>query len=151
MEAIKKEALNKMMKLCSLREKCRFDIEKKLRQEGFPDDIIDEITEELTAQKFIDENRYAKAFINDKFRFSKWGRNKIRYRLESMKIPKNFISDNIEKIDENEYKQMVAEEIRKKEKSVKEKDKQKRKYAILRFAQSRGYEIQIVSDLLEKN
>ena len=57
------------------------------------DDAIDKIIDRLKAEKYIDEARYCRSFINDKLRFNKWGRKKIEFALKQKQIPLELISD----------------------------------------------------------
>lgn len=54
---------------------------QKLLAKGATPDEVDETLGRLETESYIDEARYARAFVNDKFRFDHWGRIKIRYAL----------------------------------------------------------------------
>ena len=95
------KVLEKMRVLCSRREYCRSDILKKVvsaldgdRQEA------EKIIDILVNEKFIDELRYASAFVRDKSALSGWGVVKIRYMLSSKGIPREVISEALGEVDE---------------------------------------------------
>ena len=67
--------------LCAKGEHCAADIREKLRLWGIGENDADTIVEKLLNQGFINETRYAKAYIHDKYRFAKWGRIKIEQGL----------------------------------------------------------------------
>ena len=71
------EALHRAAALCSAGEQCIFDIREKLLRWGIAPNDSKEIIEKLIQGKFIDEERYCKSFVNDNFRFNKWGKVKI--------------------------------------------------------------------------
>ena len=79
--------LDRMMVLCSKREYCEADIRKRLEKEalksGYPEEpgiwqqAVDGIVDTLKREKYIDDSRYARAFVRDKSSISGWGRVKI--------------------------------------------------------------------------
>ena len=80
---------NKLSAYCSSAERCRADVEEKLRKAEASEEEKENILERLVAEGFIDERRYAKAFAADKFRFSKWGKRKIEFALRAKRVPEN--------------------------------------------------------------
>ena len=80
------EALHRAAALCSSSEHCIADIREKLSRWGIGEPDARTIVERLVQERFIDEGRYAIAFAKDKFRFSGWGRIKIRYALQQKRI-----------------------------------------------------------------
>ena len=69
------EALSKVAGYCSTAEHCRAEISEKLQRWGLPYDAIDRILKRLEDEKYIDEERFCRAFVNDKYRFAKWGKS----------------------------------------------------------------------------
>ena len=67
------EAVNRVASYCSTAEHCRAEINEKLQRQGIAYETIARILDQLEAEKFIDDERFCRAFVNDKFRFSKWG------------------------------------------------------------------------------
>ena len=74
-----KDILKQMEMLCSRKEYCVFEINEKLKKFDISHSEKEAIIKTLENNNFIDELRYAKAYVNDKFKFNKWGRIKIRY------------------------------------------------------------------------
>lgn len=137
--------------LCSRSEYCIFDIKEKLRKKQLPQDEIDEIIEFLLKEKYIDETRYCRSFINDKYKYAKWGKIKIAYMLKSKKIPNDLIYNSMdENIDEEVYLENLEKALTDKRKSVKGSDKYEIKSKLFRFASGRGYESDDISKILNK-
>ena len=88
---------------CSRAEQCAFAVRKKLQQWHVPAQDADRIVEELEAESFIDESRFATAFAHDRLRFGKCGRNKIRFELRQKQISDKIVSEALATIDEDEY------------------------------------------------
>jgi regulatory protein len=106
-----------------------------------------EILEKLKAERFIDENRYASAFVKDKIRFDHWGTVKIRFHLNHKGISQDITARALQEIDEQEYRQMISKELDKKRKTLKGTGREI--WAKLaRYGSSRGYEMDVMRDFL---
>lgn len=135
------------MVYCSRSEHCVFDVLNKLYAAGLGEEESDEIVQCLVAQGYVDEQRYANAFVNDKFRFNKWGKLKITHALRQKKIPTVVIQIALETLDEDAYSHVLLQLIEAKKKTVKGTAAQQ-KAAVMRFAVSRGFELDLVLRLL---
>jgi len=144
------QALKKLMQICSRQEKCKNDIHQKLKMWNIEDNSAETIIESLVNQNFIDEQRYASAFAKDKYRFNKWGKQKIRFQLSAKNISDSHIYTAISEIDEKVYFLIIEKEIAAKLRNTKAKSDWELKAKIMQFAQSRGYEIEIVEKILNK-
>ena len=135
------------MVYCSRSEHCVLDVLNKLYAAGLGEEESDEIVQCLVEQGYIDEQRYANAFVNDKFRFNKWGKLKITHALRQKKIPTVVIQVALETLDEDAYGHVLLQLIEAKKKTVKGTAAQQ-KAAVMRFAVSRGFELDLVLRLL---
>jgi regulatory protein len=141
------EALNRLMNLCSRSEKSEFDILQKLTEWGI-EDKAGKIITILKNEKYIDNSRFARAFAVDKIRFNKWGKYKVGYLLRGKHISDLEIKDALGKVDYDEYRTIVFEELSKKKKSLKINDPYKIKNKIFAFANQRGYESELTNEFL---
>ena len=135
------------MVYCSRSEHCVLDVLNKLYAAGLGEEESDEIVQCLVEQGYIDEQRYANAFVNDKFRFNKWGKLKIGHALRQKKIPTSIIQVALDTLDEDAYSHVLLQLIEAKKKTVKGTAAQQ-KAAVMRFAVSRGFELDLVLRLL---
>ena len=134
------EALAKAAGLCAKGEHCVADIIAKLRQWGIEGQDAETIVNKLVEQGFIDEGRYARAFINDKYRFAKWGRIKIEQGLLMKQIPSAVFKPLMDEvIDKEEYIQILCDLLEQKRKSLKEEDEYQLRAKLTRFALQRGF------------
>jgi regulatory protein len=141
------ETLSYLMQICSKTEMCKSDIYFKLQKLNLNEEETDYIISNLENENFINEERYTGIFIRDKLKFNKWGKIKLRYYLKLKKIPENIINDALDNIDEKEYHDILMSELGKKSKSsskTKEKDK------LVRFAQSKGFELEMILSALKE-
>lgn len=148
---IKKEkAISKAQYLCMRQEKCVFDIRQKLKEWRTHPDDIENIMELLIEQKFIDDARYTEFYVSDKLNMNKWGKIKIRFSLKQKCIKEDLINMEIDKINDNKYKEIIEDELKKKAKLIKAKDEFDFKNKLLRFGASRGYEPEYLYSIIEK-
>ena len=138
------EALNKAAAYCTLCERCISEVSAKLTTWNVPHSVQDEIICRLIEEKFIDEARYCRAFVNDKVRFNRWGRIKITAALREKHLPQEHIKEALESIDEDIYQQSLKEVIEIKRRELKGKDDFATQQKIIRHAASRGYEPSLI-------
>ena len=134
------EALNKAAAYCTLCECCISEVSTKLTAWGVPHGEQEKIIARLIEEKFIDEERYCRAFVNDKVRFNRWGRIKITAALREKRLPQEHIKEALENIDEEIYLQSLQETIDIKRRELKGKEDFATQQKIIRHAASRGYE-----------
>lgn len=144
-----KEALNQVMKLCSRKEYSSGEILNKLEEWELPEEKAKLILEELINDKFIDDNRFAKAFVNDKLKFSKWGKIKISYMLRQKKVAESIVSEALNNIPEELYREILLSELKKKAKSVKAESDYELKGKLIQFASGRGFEFEVAAKMAE--
>ena len=138
------EALNKAAAYCTLCERCISEVSTKLTAWGVPHGEQEKIIARLTDEKFINESRYCRAFVNDKVKFNRWGRIKISAALRDKRLPQELIRDAIEDIDEEQYLQSLGEVIATKQRELKGKEDFATQQKIIRHAASRGYEPSLI-------
>lgn len=141
MEITETEALNRLMTYCAAAEHCKSEISEKLQRWGIAYAAIDRIIAQLEQEKYIDEERYCRAFVNDKYRFEKWGKVKIAQALQLKKIPSVVYASFLNGIDEEEYLSILRGLLASKRKSIRATDEFELNGKLVRFALSRGFEM----------
>lgn len=142
------QAYSKAAALCSRAEKCKHEIRQKLIQWKLDSGEITGVLEKLEQENFINETRFAEAYVNDKIKFNYWGKTKIIYMLKSLKINQQDISNAISKIDNNEYLLLAKNLIQEKSRLFKDENEFKNKQKIVNYMVSKGFETEIVFKLL---
>ncbi len=140
-EITETEALNRVAAYCSTAEHCRAEITEKLQRWGIAYDAIERILNRLEQDKYIDEERFCRAFINDKYRFAKWGKVKIKQALQLKKISSITYYPLLNEIDEEEYLSILRDLLNSKRKSVRAENEYELNGKLMRFAFSRGFEM----------
>jgi len=138
-----RQALTKAMAVCSQSERCRFDIVSKLRLWELSEEKIAEAVDYLVKERFLDEERFARFYVNDKLRFNKWGKVKLTYMLRQKQIPENIIRESLNQINDDLYLKTLRNLLVSKVKSIKGNSDYERKGKLAVFAQSRGFEAEL--------
>lgn len=147
------EAYIKLSALCAVAEYCKHDMRKKMKNWELPDGAEEKIITRLVKERFVDEKRFAHAFVRDKFRYNRWGRVRIAQELKMRHIDENVIEDALEEIEEDDNLQTLREIIEKKRPSVKGKSEYEIRGKLIRFALGRGFSmsdaVKVIGDLDE--
>ena len=141
-------AMSKAMANCSRRESCSYDIRDKLLSKGIGITDAEKIISILIKENFINESRYASAFVKDKFNYNKWGRVKIAAHLKTKNIRPDIIRSALDSIDNDVYTKLLKELIANHRRSVKAKNQYDLKAKLLRYGLSKGFESSLLYDLL---
>ena len=139
------QAMNRAAALCARSEQAPGDISEKLTKWGLSREDVSHIVQQLIQQGFLDEARFAKAFVKDRFAFNGWGRLKIAYQLKQKRIPGDVIDEAMTAIDEIRYRERLTELLQAKWRKVKEREPRAAWAAMMRFAASRGFETNVAS------
>ena len=144
------QVMNRAAALCAGSEQAPADIRDKLAKWGLTAVEARQVLDQLISQGFIDEARYARAFVNDRFNFNGWGRVKIAHQLRLKGISGELIGEAVNAIDEENYRQRLIELLRAKWRTVKGREPRAAWAAMMRFAASRGFEADIAADCVKQ-
>jgi len=150
MENQEKEIYQKIAGLCSKSEQCTPDIRKKIRALGGDSILEERIVTRLTQEKFLSDERYAGMFASEKFRINKWGKVKIRYYLKLKGLDEQVIQPALASIDDREYVNLLVKTLKEKAKSIKSGTSYEKTGQLIRFAQGRGFEPELIHRYLDK-
>jgi regulatory protein len=103
------EAKAKLEALCAYQERCQFEIDQKLKLWGFFLEERQQLIADLISNRFLDEERFASAYVSGKFRIKKWGRIKIKSYLAQKHISNYSIQKALKEIDGEEYWQTLVQ------------------------------------------
>lgn len=135
-------ALNKLASYCVSAERCKSDLIDKLKRWELPVDAIERVIAKLEKEKFIDEERFCRAFVKDKFRFAKWGKKKIAQALYYKNISQSISYKYLDEINQEEYIELLTDLLNAKRKTIRAKDAFELNGKLIRFALSRGFEFE---------
>jgi len=134
---------------CSGAEHCCFEVRAMLQRHEAESGDIDRILKHLIKEGYIDESRYARAFVHDKVCFAKWGRVKIAQALWQKRIPQDVADSALATIDEDEYMTALNDVAQSRYRAAKGATEYERKMKAMKSVCSRGYEPQLVRKVLD--
>lgn len=146
----REEALQKLQRYCAYQDRCHRDVRTKLLDLGIYGDELEEIITDLIQENFLNEERFARSFARGKFRLKQWGRNRILRELKIRAISEYCIRQAMAEIEEEEYLQTLREVLNKKAGTLKESDAFKRNQKLAQYAIGRGFEAELVWEMVRE-
>lgn len=129
--------------------KTEFELRMKLKNSYIDDEIIDETIKYIYSLDLLNDKDYAYSYAQDKSKFNRWGKNKIKFKLKEKGVPDKYIDSALETIsDDNELKN-IRKDKEAKERSLKPNAKN-RKAKIMNFLYRRGYSISLINKVIDE-
>lgn len=145
---LRQQAKAKAAKYCAYQERTQQEVRDKLYSYGLSHDMAEDLLTELIREEFVNEERYAKAFCRGKFINNKWGRVKIMLILRQKALSEYCIRAGMEEIEEEDYLEVLRGLIVKKQNSLADEDAYTRKHKTARYVIGKGYEPELVWQIL---
>lgn len=146
----KKSAKLKIEQYCAYQERSQQEVRDKLYDMGLHQKEVEELISDLITNNFLNEERFSITYARGKFRMKQWGKIKIKQHLKLKKVSDYCIKKAIALLPEKEYIETIQKIIEKKSRELKEKDAYILKNKIARHLASKGFEQDIVWDLLKE-
>lgn len=138
------EAIKLLENYCAYQERCHKEVEQKLYDLKLIPEAKEKIILHLLQFNYLNEERYAKAFVRGKFSIKKWGKQRIINELKFRNISTYNINTALKEIDENDYFQSLEKLAQKKLPLIKESNKFKKSSKLANYLISKGYESELV-------
>lgn len=148
-EMTEQEAFLQLAALCAQAEHCGQEMRDKLKRWGFDESVQNRIIERLVRERYIDNERYARAFVKDKIRYNKWGRRKVQQALWLKRIDKDIQQRVLDEIDNQEYLNVLRPLLKQKRKTVRAESDYELNQKLVRFALGRGFTFDIIRQCLD--
>ena len=148
-EMTEQEAYLQLAALCAQAEHCQQEMRDKMRRWGLDETVQNRIIDRLIKERYVDDERYARAFVKDKIRYNKWGRRKVQQALWMKRIDADIQQQVLDEIDEKEYLDVLRPLLKQKRKSIKAESDYELNQKLLRFALSRGFGFDIIRQCLD--
>ena len=148
-EMTEQEAYLQLAALCAQAEHCQQEMHDKMRRWGLDETVQNRIITRLVKERYVDDERYARAFVKDKIRYNKWGRRKVQQALWMKRIDADIQQRVLDEIDEKEYLDILRPLLKQKRKSIKAESDYELNQKLLRFALSRGFGFDIIRQCLD--
>lgn len=148
-EMTEKQALSKLMALCARGEHSSGEMLQKMRLWGIDEEAQARIMARLVGEKFVDDERFTRAFVNDKIKYNQWGRRKIEKALWAKGIDSDVQRRVLDEIDENLYLDALRPLLKSKSRSISARNEFDRQMKLVRFAMGRGFSMEQINRCYE--
>ncbi|MBD1392010.1 regulatory protein RecX [Mucilaginibacter glaciei] len=146
-----KVGLKKAENYCAYQERSQQEVRDKLYEWGLWTAAVENIISRLVEENYLNEERFAKAYVRGKFNQKHWGKIKIKQGLQLKKVSAPLIKKALLTIDLDDYMAVLARIIEKKANTVTEKNARKRTYKLQQYALGRGFEPELTAEVLKNS
>lgn len=148
-EMTEQEAYLQLATLCAQAEHCEQEMRDKMKRWEIDETAQNRIIDRLVKERYIDNERYARAFVKDKIRYNIWGRRKVQQALWMKRIDNDIQQRVLDEIDDKEYLDVLRPLLKQKRKSTKAANDYELNQKLVRFALGRGFTFDIIRQCLE--
>jgi regulatory protein len=146
----KEQALQKLRQYCAYQERSHSEVQQKLWDLGVYRSEHDEIISTLIEEDYLNEERFARAFVGGKYRMKDWGRKKIYYALKEKQVSEYNIKKAMKEIDEDDYLKTLQQLAEKKYESLKGDQYLVRKKKTMDYLLQKGYEPELITKAVNR-
>lgn len=144
-----KEAYLTLAALCAQAEHCQWEMLEKMRRWEVPEEAQARVMQRLVKERYVDDERYAQAFVKDKIRYNKWGRRKVDQALWQKHIDEDIRKHVLDEVDDDEYLSVLRPLLKQKRKSTKANSDYELNQKLMRFALGRGFTFDIIRQCID--
>ena len=148
-EMTAQQAFQRLAALCAKGEHCQQDMLEKMRQWGVSDEEQAEVMQCLVGERYVDDERFARAFVNDKIRYNKWGRRKVEQALWQKRIDPSTAQAVLDEVGDEEYLNALRPLLQQKRRSTKAQSEYELTTKLIKFALGRGFTMDIIKQCIE--
>ena len=147
-EKSEQDAYLQLAALCAQAEHCQQEMRDKMKRWGIDAATQDRIVARLIKERYVDDERYARAFVKDKIRYNKWGRRKVQQGLWLKHIDDDIQERVLGEVDDSEYLAVLRPLLKQKVRSIRAENDYERTQKLVRFALGRGFTFDIIRQCL---
>ncbi len=133
------QIISKLTAVCARAEHCKDDMLRRMQRWQVDEATQREVISYLVKEKYIDEERYARFFINDKIKYNRWGRRKVEQALYFKHIPREVYEPLLNDVANEDFESVLLPLLQNKEKNLKYANDYEKRMKLLRFAMQRGF------------
>ena len=148
-ETTGQQAYLKLTALCARSEHCQQEMLEKMRQWGVSQEEQAQVMARLVSERYVDDERFARAFVSDKIRYNKWGRHKVEQALWLKRIDKAIAAQVLDEVDDAEYVSVLRPLLKQKRRSTKAASEYELTMKLIKFALSRGFTMDIIKQCID--
>lgn len=142
------EAYLRLAALCAQAEHCEYEMQEKMRRWEIADDAQARVMQRLITERYVDDERFARAFANDKVKYNKWRRRKVEQAMWLKHIAEDIRQRVLDSIDDEEYIAILRPLLQQKRRSVKAHNDYELRQKLIKFAIGRGFTMDIIKQCI---
>ena len=144
-----KEVLLKLTALCARGEHCQHDMLEKMSRWGVDNAIQASVMAYLTDHHYVDDERYTRAYVNDKIKYNHWGRRKVEQGLWQKHIDPSLQQRVLDDIDDSLYVEILRPLLQQKRRTTRADSDYELNQKLMKFALSRGFTYDIIRQCID--
>ena len=148
-EVTEQGAYLQLAQLCARSEHCQHEMQEKMRRWGMTDEAQARVMQRLVSERYVDDERYARAFVLDKIRYNKWGRRKVEQALWMKRIDEDIRERVLGEVDDDEYIKILRPLLKQKRRSTKAQNDYELNQKLVKFAIGRGFTFDIIRQCMD--
>lgn len=148
-ETTEQEAYLQLAAICAQAEHCQQEMRDKMKRWEMAPEVQERVIARLIKERYIDDERYARAFVKDKILYNKWGRRKVQQGLWMKHIDDDIQQRVLSEVDDTEYLAVLKPLLKQKAKSIKAENDYELTRKLVRFALGRGFTYDIIRQCLD--
>ena len=143
-EVTEQGAYLQLAQLCARSEHCQHELTEKMRRWNLNGEAQARVMARLVGERYVDDERYARAFVRDKIRYNKWGRRKVEQALWMKRIDDDIRERVLSEVDDDEYLSVLRPLLSQKRRSMKADSDYELNQKLVKFALGRGFTFDII-------
>jgi regulatory protein len=143
------QALARLTALCASAEHCTGEMIDKMTKWEISEEAQARIMEHLVKNKYIDDERYCRAFVHDKMEYNHWGRRKIEQALYVKHVDKAIQKTVLDEIPDEDFIDILRPLIVQKRRQTRANSEYEMNMKLMRFAASRGFTIEQIRQCID--
>ncbi len=143
------DAYLQLAALCAHSEHCEWEMTEKMRRWELDEQQQARILQRLIKERFVDNERYARAFVKDKILYNKWGPKKVEQALWQKHISEDIRQEVLNEVDDEEYLTILRPLLQQKRKTTKASSTYELNQKLMRFALGRGFSYDLIKQCIE--
>ena len=148
-EVTEQGAYLQLAQLCARAEHCQYELIEKMRRWEMSDEAQARVMQRLVSERYVDDERYARAFVRDKIRYNKWGRRKVEQALWMKHIDDDIRSRALSEVDDEEYLSVLRPLLKQKRRCIKAASDYELNQKLVKFALGRGFTFDIIRQCID--
>ncbi len=146
----KEEALSSLMALCARAERSTGDARRLMMRWGVARDEQQGVIDRLIADRFLDDARYAAAYVRDKVNLSGWGAYKIERQLLQKGITKDIIEAELSTLNQESMQNRLITLLERRARTIKYSTKYQLRDKLIRYGASQGYDFDSLKEAVSQ-